>query len=39
MLKLVAFDLDGTIGETIDMCIQAFRKAVSPYTGRSLSAE
>ncbi|MDR0711555.1 MAG: HAD family hydrolase [Prevotellaceae bacterium] len=40
MLKLVAFDLDGTIGETIDMCIQAFLTAVSPYAdGRRLSAE
>lgn len=39
MLKLVAFDLDGTIGETIDLCIQAFVEAVSPYTGKRLSAE
>jgi phosphoglycolate phosphatase len=40
MVKLVAFDLDGTIGETIGMCIQAFLKAVSPYAdGKRLSAE
>ncbi|MDR2814835.1 MAG: HAD family hydrolase [Prevotellaceae bacterium] len=39
MVKLVAFDLDGTIGETIAMCIQAFRKAVSPYAGTQLSEE
>ncbi|MDR3366227.1 MAG: HAD family hydrolase [Prevotellaceae bacterium] len=39
MVKLVAFDLDGTIGETISMCIQAFVKAVSPYTDRRISEE
>ena len=37
MIKLAAFDLDGTIGETIPMCIEAFRKAVSPYAGHSLT--
>ncbi|MDR0711990.1 MAG: HAD family hydrolase [Prevotellaceae bacterium] len=39
MIKLVAFDLDGTIGETISMCIQAFREAVTPYADRQLSRE
>lgn len=37
MIKLVAFDLDGTIGETIPMCIKAFEEAVSPYAGHTLS--
>ena len=37
MIKLAAFDLDGTIGDTIPMCIKAFRKAVSPYAGHSLT--
>lgn len=37
MIKMVAFDLDGTIGDTIPMCIQAFRKAVSPYAGHLLT--
>lgn len=37
MIKLVAFDLDGTIGETIPMCIAAFKKAVSPYVDQKLS--
>lgn len=37
MMKLVAFDLDGTIGETVPMCIRAFEQAVSPYAGRTLS--
>lgn len=37
MIKLAAFDLDGTIGETVPMCIRAFKQAVTPYTGRTLS--
>jgi len=37
MIKLVAFDLDGTIGETIPMCIAAFDKAISPYINSKLS--
>ena len=37
MIKLAAFDLDGTIGDTIPVCIEAFRKAVSPYAGHSLT--
>lgn len=37
MIKLVAFDLDGTIADTIPMCIEAFQKAVSPYVGHTLS--
>lgn len=39
MIKLVAFDLDGTIGDTLPMCIQAFKKATRPYVGRELSDE
>ncbi|MCI8639469.1 MAG: HAD-IA family hydrolase [Coprococcus sp.] len=37
MIKMVAFDLDGTIGDTIPLCIEAFRQAVSPYAGHTLS--
>lgn len=37
MIKLVAFDLDGTIGDTIPMCISAFKKAVAPYTRHEMS--
>lgn len=37
MIKLIAFDLDGTIGDTVPMCIRAFEKAVSPYAGHTLS--
>ena len=37
MIKLVAFDLDGTIADTIPMCIEAFKQAVSPYASKILS--
>ncbi|MDR1416091.1 MAG: HAD family hydrolase [Prevotellaceae bacterium] len=37
MIKLVAFDLDGTIGETLPLCIAAFGEAVSPYLSYKLS--
>jgi phosphoglycolate phosphatase len=39
MIKLVAFDLDGTIGDTIPICIHAFKEAVSPYSNRQLSEQ
>lgn len=39
MVRLVAFDLDGTIGDTIPMCISAFQKAVEPYVLHELSEE
>lgn len=39
MIKLIAFDLDGTIGDTIPMCMKAFKKAVEPYTSRELSEQ
>ena len=39
MLKIVAFDLDGTIADIIPMCIKAFRNGVSPYTDHELSEE
>ncbi len=37
MIKMVAFDFDGTIADTVPMCIEAFRKAMLPYVGYSLS--
>lgn len=37
--KLVAFDLDGTIGDTLPLCISAFRKSVSPFACHELSEE
>lgn len=39
MFKVVAFDMDGTIADTIPMCIKAFRNSVSPYTDHELSEE
>ena len=39
MFKIVAFDMDGTIADTIPMCITAFRNSISPYTGHELSRE
>lgn len=39
MIKLVAFDLDGTIGDTIPMCIKAFKAAVKPYASHELSED
>lgn len=30
MIKLIAFDLDGTIGDTVPMCIRAFEKRFLP---------
>ena len=39
MFKIVAFDMDGTIADTIPMCITAFRNSVSPYTDHELSSE
>mgnify|MGYP005810461665 FL=1 len=37
MLKAVIFDLDGTVGNTLPLCIAAFRKAVEPLAGKKLS--
>ncbi len=39
MFKIAAFDMDGTIADTIPMCIKAFRNSVSPYTDHELSEE
>lgn len=37
MIKMAAFDFDGTIADTVPMCIKAFRTAVSPYAGHELT--
>lgn len=39
MFKMVAFDMDGTIADTIPLCVEAFRKSVSPYAGHELSEQ
>lgn len=38
-IKAVIFDLDGTIANTIPLCIQSFRKAIEPLINRPLSDE
>jgi phosphoglycolate phosphatase/pyrophosphatase PpaX len=36
-MKAILFDLDGTIGDTLPLCIEAFRKAIKPLANKSLS--
>ncbi len=36
-IKGVIFDLDGTIGDTLPLCIKAFRQSVEPLIGRTVS--
>lgn len=36
-IELAAFDLDGTLGNTIPNSIEALRRAASPYAGHTLS--
>ncbi len=38
-IKEVIFDWDGTIGNTVPLCIKAFRKAIEPLIERSVSDE
>ncbi len=38
-MKAVIFDLDGTIGDTLVLCIEAFREAIEPFIGRRLTDE
>lgn len=36
-IKAVIFDLDGTIGDTLPLCIKAFRQSIEPLIGRNVS--
>ncbi|NBD24878.1 HAD family hydrolase [Paenibacillus glycinis] len=36
-MKCLIFDLDGTLGNTLPLCIAAFKKAIEPLAGRSIS--
>ena len=38
-IKAVIFDLDGTLANTLPLCIRAFREAVSPLIQRPLTDE
>ncbi len=37
MIKALIFDLDGTLGDTLPLCIEAFQQAVYPLTGKMLT--
>lgn len=37
MFKVVSFDLDGTIADTIPMCIKVFQNSISLYINHKLS--
>ncbi|WMJ87040.1 HAD family hydrolase [Anaerocolumna sp. MB42-C2] len=39
MIRMIAFDFDGTIADTIPICIEAFNNAVSPYVGHKLTKQ
>lgn len=34
MLKAVLFDMDGTLGDTLPLCVEAYRQSVAELTGR-----
>ncbi|GAB3989722.1 HAD hydrolase-like protein [Spirosoma daeguense] len=36
-VKAVIFDFDGTLADTLPLCIRAFREAIEPRLGRSVS--
>jgi phosphoglycolate phosphatase/pyrophosphatase PpaX len=38
-LKAIIFDLDGTLANTLPLCIAAFRKAIEPHIKRSITDE
>lgn len=38
-MKAIIFDLDGTLGNTLPLCIAAFKKSIEPLAGRVLSDE
>lgn len=39
MLKAVLFDMDGTLGDTLPLCVEAYRRCVAEMTGRTPSKE
>ncbi len=38
-MKAIIFDLDGTLGNTLPLCIAAFKQSIEPLAGRVLSDE
>jgi HAD superfamily hydrolase (TIGR01549 family) len=39
MIAGIIFDLDGTLGDTLPLCIKAFRQAIEPLAARTLTDE
>ena len=39
MIKAVIFDLDGTIADTLPLCIAAFKKSIEPLLEKTISEE
>ncbi len=37
MIRGIIFDLDGTLGDTLPLCIRAFRQSIEPLTARTLT--
>ena len=37
MLKAVVFDMDGTLGDTLPLCVESFTRCVEEHTGQRLS--
>lgn len=38
MITAVIFDLDGTLGNTLPLCIEAFKRSITPISGKELTA-
>ncbi|GJH40972.1 hypothetical protein RCZ04_15220 [Capnocytophaga sp. HP1101] len=36
-INTLIFDLDGTLGETLPLCIEAFHRSIEPLVGRHVS--
>jgi phosphoglycolate phosphatase len=39
MIKMVAFDFDGTIGDTMEMCVSVFKQILTPYLHHTVTYE
>lgn len=39
MIQTAIFDLDGTLGDTLPMCIEAFRRTIRAHTGTTVDDE
>lgn len=38
MLKAVIFDMDGTLGDTLSLCVESYRRCVGEHTGQTPTA-